>query len=440
MTQSTGTSQPNYNSSPHPHGQSLLPVGWPVIFTLWTYPILWLVGVSNFVLLLFAPVMLAHLWSYRAVRLPGGTGIWLVFLLWVPLSAAQISLGAGSVVWAFRFAVYLTAGICLVYAFNLPRDRFPSEHMATGLTFLWVWTVGGGLAAILFGNVELTSLLEMQLPSGLQNEGFVQELVHPAIAQLHDFLGFPVARPAAPFAYTNAWGSHLALLTPFVFIAARRSRGWQRLLLATGGFAIVPIVQSLNRGLWLSLAVGAIYTAIVYALRGRVRPLMTLAAGAAILVFALLVTPLGGLVGARLDAGHSDNRRLDLYSNSVELALQSPLVGHGAPVPDPEQLERAPVGTHGQLWTVLVSHGIPATILFLAFLLVLLWKTGSASIGTFEFATHVALVILCVQVPIYSLTPTQLPLLCLAAGIALREMALRRDSAPVAVPTGPNVP
>ena len=97
--------------------------------------------------------------------------------------------------------------------------------------------------------------------------------VHLEFAQVQHFLGFPIGRPETFFAYTNAWGSAFAILAPCAICAMlqTRSAGWKpapRLAMAA---AIVPVVFSLNRGLWLSLGLALMYAMFRFWLRGDFR-------------------------------------------------------------------------------------------------------------------------------------------------------------------------
>src|SRR5690606_26540917 len=117
------------------------------------------------------------------------------------------------------------------------------------------------------------------LPRGLVQEQFIADLIRPTVAQVHSFLGYEVARPAAPFAFTNGWGSNVALWTPFFILWASQGGRRRRVFAAAALMvALIPIVQSLNRGLWLSLGAGMAYVAVRYAIRGRARPLFMLIA------------------------------------------------------------------------------------------------------------------------------------------------------------------
>ena len=134
------------------------------------------------------------------------------------------------------------------------------------------------------------------------------------------------------------------------------------------GASLVPIVYSLNRGLWLGLAIVVVYAAVRYAIAGRVRPLIVTVAAGLVAVLAIALTPLGDLAEERAETGHSDSARMQLVEGALDAIADSPLIGHGGTVRIPERESRAPAGTHGQLWMIAVSHGVPAAVMFLAFI------------------------------------------------------------------------
>ena len=82
-------------------------------------------------------------------------------------------------------------------------------------------------------------------------------LFHPRVALASEFLGYTQPRVTAPYSYPNTWGNAYGLLLPFfLFTWFGRAAGWRRyvapLILLV---SFIPVVYSLNRGLWLGLAV-----------------------------------------------------------------------------------------------------------------------------------------------------------------------------------------
>ena len=120
--------------------------------------------------------------------------------------------------------------------------------------------LAGGWLGVLMPNGGFTSPMESAaaVEPGVDNT-FVHDLIHPAFAQVQDFLGYPLGRPKAPFVYTNDWGAVYALLCPLFFAVwlqnpRRRLKGYAIL-----GVSLVPVFLSLNRGLWLSLGIALLY-------------------------------------------------------------------------------------------------------------------------------------------------------------------------------------
>lgn len=401
---------------------------WPIYTVLYGFSVFWVLGLASFAWLVAAIPMLFWLMASKGTRLPGGTGIWVLFLGWVALSMPMVDTATSLAVWGHRFLLYVGAGIAFVYAYNIPRSGVSDRSIARAITALWALMVLAGFAAIAFPQFEFRNPFQSLLPGGLAQNEYVVGLVQTRLAQIHDFLGFEVARPAAPFVYTNNWGSNFALLSPMVFVFTASLQGWRRvLLIAVGIAAIVPVVQSLNRGMWISLGIGLLYTAGRIALSRGSRPPIAIVSAMALLVLVIVLTPLGSLIGDRLETGHSDERRLSLYEQSIGAALEAPFFGHGGTVEDATDPSGPPVGTHGQIWVLLVSHGFPASLAFLGFFVYLLVRTGRSTTSPFVFGVNVTLVVAFVQMGIYFLIPSQLPLLMVVSALALRHLDAGRS-------------
>jgi hypothetical protein len=205
-----------------------------------------------------------------------------------------------------------------------------------------------------------------------------------------ELIGDPKPRPAAPWGYTNTWGNNFCLLAVW-FVALywggprRRGRVAASVCLA---LATVPVVYSLNRGLWIGLGVVACYVAVRLALRGHLGALTAVLGTAVVLAIALAVTPLGGVVSARLDNGKSNGVRLYLTERALAGAAESPLIGFGSTrntmggrnsiaVGESAACERCgnfTVGGNGQLWQLLFAHGLLGTAAYLGFFGYGLWR------------------------------------------------------------------
>jgi O-antigen ligase len=221
-------------------------------------------------------------------------------------------------------------------------------------------------------------------------------------------------------AYTNGWGSTLGLLTPFFILSwlttgsqLRRLVGW---ILAAA--AIVPIAVSTNRGMWLSIAIALVYFAFRRMLQADVRPMFVVTLLGAVAITLVLFTPLGSFVTARLNNSQASNTtRETVYKEAYAGALESPILGHGAPVPT--ESGGPPIGTHGLVWFVMFSFGFPGLILLFATLATLFVSTAIARTPTALWA-HITILVCITQVAYYGLLP-QIVLLGFAAGICWRE-------------------
>lgn len=277
-----------------------------------------------------------------------------------------------------------------------------------------------GFGALVFKGTSAPSPFQLVLPNALVAEEYLRDLTVVRLAEVQNWLGFPLPRPAAPFAYANGWGSTLGLLTPWFvhcwIVDATPQRRRVGLVLALA--ALVPIVVSMNRGLWLSLGVVAVVYAVRSALDGDRRALAGIGLLAAAAGVVVVATPLGSLITAKFDnAADSNAARTSVYQSALGSAFGSPLVGFGSPRRVSEDLPL--VGTQGMFWYLLQSHGLVAAGLFVGWLAGVVRRAArlATPIGVAAFAS---VLVALVQVPFYGLLP-QLPVVGVAAGICWRE-------------------
>ena len=376
---------------------------WPVTWLLGLYPLWWALGLGVLIFPILAVPMLVLLLRRRAagrpLRMPPGFLWWAVFL-----AAAVISIGAlgadppGTVVEhastrliavLFKLGVYLALTVLLLYAGNLGEHELSRRRLVRLLGALFVVTVAGGLLGIVAGRFQFTSPVEMLLPGGLRDKGFVQSLVHPYAAQIMDLVGGEKPRPAAPWGYTNTWGNNFCLLVGWLVVAAWSGGPLRRAFAVLClGVSIVPAVFSLNRGLWIGLALLILYVAVRHVLAGRVWILGALGLAGAALTVSLVGSPLGDVVNARLDNGKSNGVRSFLIDRALEGFVESPVVGYGGTrntmggrqsiaVGESAGCQRCgnfTVGGNGQLWQLMYSHGAAGTAGYLGFFAYGLWR------------------------------------------------------------------
>lgn len=406
-----------------------LPSGWIVYALLGAFPVWWALGLGALIWPVMAFPMLLWLLRREDIKAPRGFGLWVVFLAWMLASATQIDSADRMTAFLYRGSQYLSVTLLFLYVYNTPRESLPARRVVVALSILWIAVVAGGFLGVLWPGGEFGTVAEKVLPDRLANDASLKYVVRPRFAQESRILGYTIGRPAAPFPYTNAWGSNFALLTPFVIMswAHIKSKLWTRLTRLTLMASVVPVIFSLDRGLWLSLGLGLIYAAFRFALQGRVRPFIGVMAIITVAAGLVALPPIRQVAIDRINTPHSDEGRKALYGEATERALDSPIVGYGAPVRSVVDPSKPSVGTHGQFWLVLVSHGIPGTIFFFAWFLLLLWRTrgGSVSLGQW---CHVVLVISLIQMAFYEQLPAQLHIVVVAAALALREMRSAQDS------------
>lgn len=393
------------------------------------FPLWWVLGVSAFILPLMAVPMAAWLLRQRPALAPRGFAIWLAFLLWMFGSVTQVGGSDKLIHYMYTATLYVAVTIVLLYIFNISREALPTERVITVMTIFWIYVVIWGVLGVVFPTFAFVSPMEHVLPKRFASNEFVHDLVHPALSQVQDILGYDQPRPKAPFTYATNWGAAFGILTPFAIMAWKHARrgSWKLLIAATFVAGIVPVVSSLDRGLWLSLGTGLTYAAIRLAMAGKGRALRT----NLIVIFAMLalvyVTPLKTLVADRFAHPHSNNRRISLYQESIDRILEAPLFGFGTPQPSLVNPNAPPIGTQGQLWEVLVSHGIPGAILFVWWFVYQFWRSRSASQEVVLWC-HTIILITLVQMPFYDSLGVPLAVVMIAIAIAAREAPSRARS------------
>lgn len=359
------------------------------------FPVFWALGLSAVVFPLMAIPMAWALVRRGRIRFPPGFGLWVLFLVCVLAGAVVLGVtapgtipphGAGRfLAYGARLAYYVSLTVFMLYVGNMPESKLPSLKITRMLGLLCWWTIVLGLAGVLFPHFSFHPPLGGLVPSPSGNPGGATL----ALSQVQPVLGYSAPRPAAPYDYTNAWGNALSLLLVW-FVGGWWAAGRApRRLALIGGLVVaaVPIVYSLNRGMWIGLVLSVLYVGVRLALRGKIVVLGAVVIGLVLVIVAFLVTPLSALVVDRVHHGHSNDVRTSLGTTAVKIALSSPVIGYGStrkavgsgasiaigPTASCPQCGSREVGSTGQLWLLLTAQGFVGTAFYLLFFARIAW-------------------------------------------------------------------
>lgn len=409
-------------------------------------PLWWLLGLVSIVPLLLAGVLAWDMWTRRRLVVPPHLGWWLLFLGWVLLGIGTIWAsapgavdggGAGRVVvFGYRFGWYLACTIVLVWVSNCSPRVLADRAIHRLFAGVFVVAVVGGFAGLLAPDLVVTTPAQRLLPGGLRGNQFVVSLVSAETSDVQQVLGDPRPRPKAPFAFTNTWGSVISLTLVF-FAAAARAAGarWRIPAALVLAAAAVPVVLSLNRGLWLAVAAGLIGLLVLMVARQRPAALMALVGVLLVGAVTLTQTPLGDTLDARLDNPHSNDRRSQLVEATVDSVTRgSPVVGFGSTrdvqgtfasiaggaTPECPACDVPPLGTQGQLWLVLFSQGWLGALFFLAFFVLALRRCWRCRTTNETVATFVVGIFL-LQLTVYDTLGLPMFVVMTAIGLVVRE-------------------
>jgi hypothetical protein len=442
---------------------------WPITAMLLLWPVWWLLGIGEYAPVLFALPMARRMYQWRAtgrkLRLPPGFGIWMIFILISVIGLATISQQAPDTItssvtnrivsFGLRFVSYLAVMVILLYAGNLTEKELPRRRVGYLLGIVGIYTVIGGLVGALLPTTELTSPLAVLVPNSIQqNNTEIALMLHPSTAQVMNFLGYAEGRPTAPFTYTNMWGNSLAILLPFMIAAwciggTRRQR---RIGIVMVALSVIPIVYSLNRGVWLGVGLSVLYLAVRFAAKGRMAMLGGLFLVLVIAAFAIFASPLQGLISQRLSHGASNQDRSSNTTLALNEAIASPLIGWGdtrhevgsansivvGKSANCSSCGNQSIGGNGQVQLLLITSGLLGTALYLGFFAVGAWRfrRDATPIG---MAAELVLLLSFVFDFVYDAVGPTLAFTVLAYAILWRNDMERKKGSPAVdeAPAGP---
>ena len=406
---------------------------WPLILLFGFYPFWWAVGVVDVIRIPVGALMAMQMFRAGTLQAPRGFGIWLLFLLWAGCSGIMLGSAGDLIGFTYRYLLYIAATSLFIYVYN-GREALTSRAVSGMMTCWWLTTVIGGYLGILFPAGVIRTPMSYLLPAGLQSNELVNHMVIRRLAQYNSESSLQLEpRPSAPFLYTNNWGNVYSLLLPFVLVYLIEVRGERRYpwLLAMLPISAVPAALTLNRGMFVGIGIAIAYVVLRLLILRRFRAVGGLVALAALglLLFQLLPTQerLANRLGG--DTG-TNSTRSSLYLQSLELVPESPIFGLGGPQPS-SGVEQPPVGTQGQLWMLLVSHGPIATALFTGWFILVFLRTRRRT-DPMSLAAGTIILVGTVELLYYGILPNGLPIMMVATAMALRPPQGSRQGAPAA--------
>ena len=385
-------------------------------------PLLWWMGLAFFTFAIVAVPMGIALLSMKPIRMPKGYGIWLLFMGWMIASIVTLDPTVGRLLsWAVRAGIYIGSTILFLYIYNLPQKMLPTGRVLGMIAGIFVFTaVIGGYLGLIFGDATVPTLMSQILPQSLLSNSFVRNIVQPPFAQAQDFLGFPLNRPSFPFSFSNDWAATLVPATFASIAYAGRVRRARRWLAPIAFLSIIPMIVSVNRGLFIALIGAVIYLAIRRASTGNLILAGRLIVGMVVVGALVLASPLGTIVTERTTTNHSVDARNDIYTAVLERVPDSPLLGFGAPLSNPDP-NRPAIGTHGNFWTALFSQGIPGGIFYTSFWLLMSFKTGRRIRNQEQMLLHLAVLTSLPTMFYYDHLPAALPIMMMCLAVFFRD-------------------
>ena len=406
-----------------------LPV-WPLVAMFTLVPVWWALGIFFIVWPFFGVVLFVLLTVRGKVLRPTGTMLWLIFLGIIAVTATRLEHWTSVILFALRFGHLVTAFLVGVYVYNLAREGTPWARIVNPLLVFWLCMVAFGWFGVLFPRFSVPSPFQILLPDGIASERYITDITSLDATEFNKLSPNPIYRPSAPFPYTNNWGTAYCFLVPFVLacLTVVRRRWMMIVLLVSLPLSIQPAYLTLNRGMFIGLAVGVLYLLLRELARGRVRLLLPIAG---ILMLGWIITlfvPVFELITSRTTTTYSNRDRFDLYAQTWAAVMHSPLLGFGQPNQVDTTFAAEPLGTQGMIWQLLYSHGIPATLCFYLVFAVVARRMSTAVTRAGLWLSALP-VIAVVVTPFYSfLSPIMSVLFCgIGLGLAAVDGPINRS-------------
>lgn len=399
---------------------------WPFAIIFLGYPIWWLAGLSDLIWIGVGGIMFLYLVRFRSARVPKGFSVWVLFLLWMTCSFIAIDSPDRMFGFVYRLLIYLALTVIFVYVYNA-KTHLKVQYVLGCLTVFWAVVVVGGYLGLLFPSVVIHTPLSYVLPQSLMRNELVNQMAIRRLTQFNPTAwSYIDPRPSAPFLYTNNWGAAYSLLLPLVvgyLWQIRRSRRFW-LVLAAIPVSFVPAFLTLNRGMFLGLGIALLYAAMRMALAGNRKGLGALLGLGILVAISVQVLPVTERLQNRLGVSSTTVDRESLYTEALNETLKSPIFGFGAPRPS-VTIGAPSVGTQGQIWMVLYSHGFLGAGFFLLTFAVMFFYTLRLS-DPVGLACNTVLLVSMVEVFYYGMLASGLALMLIAGSIGLQKAASQK--------------
>ena len=405
---------------------------WPVLTMLWGFPLFWVLGMTVIpAAIAMTAVMVVFLARERDIPIVPGMGAFLAFAIWIVPTAVNLDTAPRALGFIYRFAIVVFALVAFVYTV-CARRHLTLRSVVNALTFVWVFTIIGGILGMLLPGVRIPTPVGLALPAVLTSNDYVHDLFFLPLAEVQHPYGSPFefVRPSAPFPYANSWGVAILVLTPVALAAflLARTRLTRAGLFVAAMALVPPAMATSNRAMFAGLGLAVVYIMVRLAVRNRAAPVLGLGAAALAAVLFLLSRGLVEQITSRQQYGQSDGARFSLYAETFQRTLQHPLLGYGAP--RPSNVQELSVGTQGYVWTVMFSHGFIGLALFLLFIWGVTLRTWRAP-SDIQLVLHSVLVVTSVTIFVYGLDVMQLLAVVLVAALLLRrQYGLDEDDEP----------
>jgi hypothetical protein len=396
---------------------------WPLAAYFLGLPVWWVLGLIDVIMVPIGAIMALYLVRAR-IRVPRGFALWAVFLFFMGASIIELTRYTQYLTFSYRAGIYLSSTVLFLYIYNSWRTISDRRILGYLVGYFVVVVAGGYLGAAYPSHSFKTPAFEVldRLSPFLSNNPLVRVMVVRPFSQYDptNFYQIP-PRPAAPFLYTNNWGNVYSLLLPVVvlfLLQTRRHTPLRTVLFLLVLASTVPATLTLNRGMFIGLAIVAMFVGLRLAARGHVgRVLAAATLAGAIGVFLWNTFNVSAGLETRTQA--STETRSRLYEQSLHQIGLSPIFGFGVTIDASTNPYDPKVGTQGQFWMVMVSHGVIAVACFIGFFLV----TVLLSLPRRDLASMVysaIIVAATVETIYYGQIPYGLPIVMTTAALAHR--------------------